>query len=90
MPGSYKKKGERHRREAGLNDVETFEKIGQEMKLIQNTIDKIKQPDGKNKDNPARYCKDMYRCNEGSKNGKLYNPLYNPTSVFTKIILAQL
>lgn len=74
MPGgnSYRKKGatgdERYRRSLQSTEA-TFEKFGEEIKVLKNNIEEIKRPQG-NRDNPARYCKDMFRCNDNKyKNG---------------------
>lgn len=68
MPGAggyTKKKGNRMRR----SPMESLEQIGQNIQVIKNEIDEIYKPSG-NKKNPARYCKDMYRCNNNYKNGE--------------------
>ena len=63
---TYKKQIQRHRR----STVEVFERMEKKIEVIKNSIDEIKQPRGK-KDNPARYCKDMYICNAGKKDGEI-------------------
>lgn len=62
------KKSDTQRRRRRNIEAETFDKLGQEVEILKEEVEKLKNPKGI-EDNPARTCKDMEHCDTGFEDG---------------------